>query len=65
MPEENKVVMASLALDEAGYQWYDGLKENSKGPIFWHTFLEGICIRFNATLQRPLEELIQLKQKGS
>lgn len=26
--EENKVVMASLMLDEAAYLWYDGLKKS-------------------------------------
>lgn len=28
-------------------------------------FFEGIRVRFSATLQRPLEELVQLKQKSS
>lgn len=64
-PEENKVVMASLMLDEAGYLWYDGSKKSSTNPITWHTFSKGLQIKFNATLQRPLEELVQLKQKGN
>lgn len=64
-PEENKVVMASLTLDEIGYQWFDGLKESTDEPITWHVFFEGICVRFSATLLAPLEELVQLKQKGS
>lgn len=61
--EENKVVMASLMLDEAGYQWYDDLKKSSRDPISLQAFSEGIRIRFNTTLHRPLEELVQLKQK--
>lgn len=64
-PKENKVVMASLMLDEAAYFWYDSLKKSSTNPITWQVFSEGLRIRFNATLQRPLEELVQLKQKGS
>lgn len=64
-PEENKVTMASLALDEVGYQWYDGLKKSSRGPISWQDFADGIRVRFSTTLRRPLEELVQLKQTGS
>lgn len=63
--KDDVVVMASLTLDEAGYQWFDGLKEGMIEPITWGTFSEGIRVRFSATLQRPLEELVQLKQKGS
>lgn len=59
------MVMASLMLDEVGYQWYNGLKKSSRNPISWQAFLEGIQIRFNATLRRPLEELVQLKLKAS
>lgn len=64
-PETNKVTMASLALDESGYQWYDGLKKSSAEPVVWRTFTEGIKVRFSSTLRRPLEELVQLKQTGN
>lgn len=57
--------MASLVLDEVGYLWYDGFKKNARDPITWAAFSEAIRVRFNATLQNPLEELVQLKQKGS
>lgn len=60
-PEERKVSMVSLVLDEAGYRWCDGLKNSSQDPISWRVFSEGICIQFHATIQRPLEELVQLK----
>lgn len=29
------VTMASLMLDETGYQWYDSLKQASREPITW------------------------------
>lgn len=44
-PEENKVVMASLMLDEVDCQWYDGLRKGSRDLIAWKTFLEGLRIR--------------------
>lgn len=62
-PEDHKVTMASLVLDEEGYRWYDGLKSSSLDPITWRVFAEGLRVRFQATIQRPLEELMQLKQK--
>lgn len=62
-PEGHKVVMASLVLDEACYLWYDGFKKID--PASWPAFAEGIRIRFSTTLQRPLEELVKLKQTGS
>lgn len=64
-PEESRVTMTSLVLDEAGYQWFDGLKKSSQDLITWQIFSQGIRIRFNDTLQRPLEELVQLKQRGT
>lgn len=64
-PEEYRVTMASLVLDKVGYQWYDGFKKSAQNPITWQTFSEGIRARFSANLQRPLEELVQLKQTGS
>lgn len=57
--------MASLVLDEVGYQWFDGIRKNAQNPIRWREFAEGIKIRFGTTLRRPLEELVQLKQTGS
>lgn len=63
-PEENKVTMASLVLDESSYQWFDGFK-SSQNPLNWRVFAESIKIRFGLTLQRPLEELVQLKQTGN
>lgn len=33
--------------------------------VLWATFSKGIHIRFKTTLQRPLEELVKLKQIGS
>lgn len=63
-PEENRVTMASLALDEAWYLWYEGFKKSINGIISWNRFAEGIKIRFCSRLQRPLEELMQLKQAG-
>lgn len=64
-PTEYKVTMASLMLDETGYQWYDSLKRASQEPITWQIFAEGIRVRFGATLRRPLEELMHLKQTGN
>lgn len=63
--EEKRVTMASLMLDEISYQWYDGLRRGSQGPITWQAFADGIRVRFGTTLRRPLEELVQLKQTGS
>lgn len=64
-PAEYKVTMASLMLDETGYQWYDSLKRASQEPITWQMFAEGIRVRFGATLRKPLEELMHLKQTGN
>lgn len=57
--------MASLVLDKAGYRWYDGLRSSSQDQVSWQNFSEGIRIRFHTTIQRPLEELVQLKQRSS
>lgn len=51
-PEENMVTMASLALDEVGYQWFDSLKRNATRPISWQDFMKGIKVRFSTTLRR-------------
>lgn len=63
-PVANRVTMASMALDEMGYVWFDGLKKSNDGPITWIMFSEGIKIRFCTMLRRPLEELMELKQSG-
>lgn len=62
--EANKVTMASMALDEMGYVWFDGFKKSNPGPITWIMFTEGIKIKFCNVLRRPLEELMELKQTG-
>lgn len=64
-PENNKVTMVSLMIDEVGYQWYDGLKKNSRDSVVWQVFSEGLRVRFRTSLRRPLEELVQLKQTDS
>lgn len=63
-PEEHKVTMASLTLDKKRYLWYDGFRKSTQNTLSWSTFAEGIKICFSATLQCPLEELVQLKQIG-
>lgn len=49
-PEENKVTMARLVLDELGYQWFDGIKKGAQNHISWHMFIEGIRIWCSTTL---------------
>lgn len=63
-PEAHKVTMASMALDELGYLWFESFKRGTDDPITWNLFKEGIKIRFCTVLRRPLEELMELKQNG-
>lgn len=60
--EEDKVVIVSLALDEASYQWFQGSKSSRDNGLTWDYFVEAIKVRFGSLYDNPMEELVKLKK---
>ncbi|KAJ1407468.1 Retrotransposon gag domain [Sesbania bispinosa] len=64
-PEGNKVTLASIAMDEVSYQWFQGLERSFSGRITWRLLVDAMKVRFGAVYEDPMEELVQLRQTGS
>ncbi|KAJ1422779.1 Retrotransposon gag domain [Sesbania bispinosa] len=64
-PEGNKVTLASIAMDEESYQWFQGLERSFSGRITWRLLVDTMKVRFGAVYEDPMEELVQLRQTGS
>ncbi|KAJ1412618.1 Retrotransposon gag domain [Sesbania bispinosa] len=64
-PEGNKVTLASIAMDEVSYQWFQGFERSFSGRITWRLLVDAMKVRFGEVYEDPMEKLVQLRQTGS
>lgn len=63
--EGDKVSVASIALDDNSFRWFQSLEQGSNGRLTWPNFTEALKMRFSLEFDSPMEELKKLVQTGS
>lgn len=64
-PEEWKVTMASLHLDEKAFSWHQALKRKLGETLTWADYVEVLKVQFGPSYEAPMEDLMKLRQTGS
>ncbi|XP_057417585.1 uncharacterized protein LOC130711837 [Lotus japonicus] len=64
-PEDDRVAVASIALDESSFRWFQSLEQSTVGRLAWKEFATAVKIRFGLEFESPMEELKRLVQTGS
>ncbi|KAK4269737.1 hypothetical protein QN277_022855 [Acacia crassicarpa] len=64
-PKARKTLLASIALDNNAYKWFQHFEKNQNGVIPWQAFVEAIRVRFGPLYDDPMEDLMHLRQTGS
>ncbi|XP_057442060.1 uncharacterized protein LOC130733807 [Lotus japonicus] len=64
-PEAEKVAIASIAMDESSFRWFQTLEQSTTGPVSWMQFSDAVKVRFGTEFDSPLEELKRLVQTGT
>lgn len=61
-PEGRETLLASIALDNDAYQWFQYFERGRNGNVPWNVFVEAIRNRFRPLYEDPMEDLMQLRQ---
>ena len=64
-PEADRVAIASIALDESSFRWFQGLEQSTGGNVTWLEFAASLRVRFGVDFESPMEELKRLVQNGN
>ncbi|XP_057453401.1 uncharacterized protein LOC130745246 [Lotus japonicus] len=64
-PEGERVTVASIAMDESSFRWFQGLEQGTVGRVAWPEFATALRSRFGVEFESPMEELKRLVQQGN
>nr|CAJ00278.1 hypothetical protein [Lotus japonicus] len=64
-PEGERVAVASIAMDESSFRWFQGLEQGTVGRVTWPEFAAALRTRFGVEFESPMEELKRLVQQGN
>ncbi|XP_057417914.1 uncharacterized protein LOC130712097 [Lotus japonicus] len=64
-PESERVAIASIALDESSFRWFQGLDQGTVCRVTWPEFAAALRTRFGVEFESPMEELKRLTQQGN
>ena len=62
--EGDKVSVASIALDDNSFRWFQSLEQGSNNRLTWPNFTEASKMQFGLQFDSPMEELKKLVQTG-
>lgn len=60
-PEVRKTLLASIALDNDAYRWFQYFERGRNGNVPWNVFVEALRNRFGPLYEDPMEDLMQLR----
>lgn len=55
MQEGDKVSVASIALDDNSFRWFQSLEQGSNGRLTWPNFANALKMQFGLEFDSPME----------